>query len=229
MADAMTRNRPGRDRGQVIHTEVLAAARRLSRSGDRTFRLADVVRALPHRNERSVRTHVASRCCVNAPQHHAHRWPYFRRVRRGYYEIEPDFRQEALPAPYAQEDLPAVDRPGVDRPGVDRPGVDRPGVDRLGVNRVAEPAAVYEPATADERGSSTERSAIHAVIVKSGSWFVAECLEVAVVTQGRTLDETLANLREALELHLDQDEMARIGLLAAPRLVVTYETTAFAA
>ena len=32
---------------------------------------------------------------------------------------------------------------------------------------------------------------IHAVIFGSGEHYVANCLEVAVVTQGRTLDETL--------------------------------------
>ena len=43
---------------------------------------------------------------------------------------------------------------------------------------------------------------------ESEGWYVAECLEVAVVTQGRSLDETLANqanLRSALELHLDDE------------------------
>ena len=43
---------------------------------------------------------------------------------------------------------------------------------------------------------------------------MAKCLEVAVVTQGRTFDETLANLREALELHLEEEELARIGFFA---------------
>jgi hypothetical protein len=34
-----------------------------------------------------------SRCCVNAPAHHAHRWPYFRRLKRGVYEIMPAVRR----------------------------------------------------------------------------------------------------------------------------------------
>ncbi|MYG51117.1 MAG: hypothetical protein F4204_01855, partial [Rhodospirillaceae bacterium] len=88
MADRIgpeTRNPP-------IHAEVLAAAQLLCGTADWTFRLVDVVRALSHLNERSVRTHVASRCCENAPENHAHRWPYFRRVRRGVYEILPAYR-----------------------------------------------------------------------------------------------------------------------------------------
>ncbi len=80
------------------------------------------------------------------------------------------------------------------------------------------------------RGRNTpEGRPIHAAIEESEGWYVAECLEVAVVTQGRSLDETLANLRSALALHLDDEELARVGLPVAPRLVVSYETPAFGA
>jgi len=36
--------------------------------------------------------------------------------------------------------------------------------------------------------------------------YVAECLNLAVVTQGRTLDETVQNLREAIQLHLEGED-----------------------
>ena len=38
------------------------------------------------------------------------------------------------------------------------------------------------------------------------SGYVAECLDIAVVTQGRTLDEVVANLKEAVPLHLDDQQ-----------------------
>ena len=77
-----------------IHERVLEAALRICREhGDWTFRPAAVVAALADLNPASVRTHVMSRCCVNAPAHHAHRWPYFRRLRRGVYEILPAWRR----------------------------------------------------------------------------------------------------------------------------------------
>ena len=38
-----------------------------------------------------------SRCCVNAPAHHVHRWPYFRRIRRGEYEVLPAWRRWRRP------------------------------------------------------------------------------------------------------------------------------------
>lgn len=34
------------------------------------------------------------------------------------------------------------------------------------------------------------------------SGYVAECLEIPVITQGKNLDEVTANLQEAVQLHL---------------------------
>lgn len=81
--------------------------------------------------------------------------------------------------------------------------------------------------SADAPGGASAASS-HAAITQSDGWYVAECLEAAVVTQGRTFDETLGNLRDALELRLDAKECARIGLPPNPRLVVCYETSVFA-
>jgi len=55
------------------------------------------------------------------------------------------------------------------------------------------------------------------------SGYVAECLEIAVVTQGATLDETAANLKEAVELHLEGEDLAEMGLAANPTILITYE------
>jgi predicted RNase H-like HicB family nuclease len=35
-------------------------------------------------------------------------------------------------------------------------------------------------------------------------WFVAQCIQVDVASQGATEDEALENLRDALELHFSQ-------------------------
>ena len=68
------------------------------------------------------------------------------------------------------------------------------------------------------------RHTINAV-VRAGeeSGFVAECVEIPIVTQGRTLDETMANLREATQLHIEGEDLARLGLAPNPTLVVTIE------
>jgi predicted RNase H-like HicB family nuclease len=41
----------------------------------------------------------------------------------------------------------------------------------------------------------------NATVWQEGEWFVAQCLEVDVASQGATEAEALANLSEALELH----------------------------
>jgi predicted RNase H-like HicB family nuclease len=41
----------------------------------------------------------------------------------------------------------------------------------------------------------------NAVITKEGEWYVAQCLEVDVASQGTTEDEAMKNLNEALLLH----------------------------
>ena len=64
---------------------------------------------------------------------------------------------------------------------------------------------------------------IHVVIFSSGENYVANCVEIAVVTQGRTLDETLDNLREAVSLHLEDEDLAELGLSDNPMLSIMLE------
>jgi predicted RNase H-like HicB family nuclease len=61
------------------------------------------------------------------------------------------------------------------------------------------------------------------------SGYVAECLEIPVVTQGATLDEVSANLREAVALHLEGQDLAEMGLAPSPSVIVTLELEAFPA
>ena len=42
-----------------------------------------------------------------------------------------------------------------------------------------------------------------ASVTKEGSWYVSQCLEVDVASQGETEAEALNNLREALELYFE--------------------------
>ena len=55
------------------------------------------------------------------------------------------------------------------------------------------------------------------------SGYVAECLEIHVVTQGRTLDEVSRNLREAVELHLADEDLEALGLSPDPTIIATME------
>lgn len=62
-------------------------------------------------------------------------------------------------------------------------------------------------------------------VIREGeqSGYVAECLEISVVTQGKTLDEVTKNLREAVETHLEGEDLAVLGLASSPTIVVTFE------
>ncbi|MCL4707369.1 type II toxin-antitoxin system HicB family antitoxin [bacterium] len=55
------------------------------------------------------------------------------------------------------------------------------------------------------------------------SGYVAECLEIPVVTQGATVDQVIQNLQEAVQLHLEGENLAELGLAPNPALLVTME------
>jgi len=42
-----------------------------------------------------------------------------------------------------------------------------------------------------------------AVITQEEKWYVARCVELGVVSQGKTSEEAQANLKEAVELYLE--------------------------
>lgn len=47
-----------------------------------------------------------------------------------------------------------------------------------------------------------------AAVTHEGDWYVARCLEVEVTSQGRSIEDSLVNLREALELYLEDEPPA---------------------
>jgi predicted RNase H-like HicB family nuclease len=83
-------------------------------------------------------------------------------------------------------------------------------------SRVTESPSTYAPAV-------PARDTIHVVVRRSAGFYVAESLELALVTQGRSLDELLRNLRQAVRLHLEGEDPGEFGLTASPRIVLTYE------
>ena len=70
----------------------------------------------------------------------------------------------------------------------------------------------------------TQRYTIQAVIYPGDeSGYVAECLNLAVITQGATLDETVYNLREAIQLHLEGEDSGEIGPAPHPLILITWQ------
>lgn len=68
-----------------------------------------------------------------------------------------------------------------------------------------------------------KKQTIKAYLYKGDKQFIAECVEIPVVTQGKTIDETLRNLQEAVSLHLEDEDMDALGFAEDANLLVTME------
>jgi len=62
-----------------------------------------------------------------------------------------------------------------------------------------------------------------AAVTHETPWYVARCLEVEVTSQGSTVEEALANLKEALELCVEDSELPSP---LEPPIIVTVELSA---
>ncbi len=56
----------------------------------------------------------------------------------------------------------------------------------------------------------TRKSTI--VINKEGKWYVARSLELGVVSQGKSIEEAEKNIKEAVELYLEDQPNKKKGL-----------------
>lgn len=72
------------------------------------------------------------------------------------------------------------------------------------------------------------RRTIQVRITKGDHFMVAECLDLPVVTQAATLDELTVNIREAIGLHLEGEDMGDLGFCNNPTILATMELEAVA-
>lgn len=85
----------GGNLGAHCQDHVLNAAKTVVlRKGVNEFTIEEIIEELRNSGstykESTIRTHVSSRCCVNAPEHHAVRYAFFERTGRGLYRIVPN-------------------------------------------------------------------------------------------------------------------------------------------
>jgi predicted RNase H-like HicB family nuclease len=59
-----------------------------------------------------------------------------------------------------------------------------------------------------------------AVITKEEKWYVALCPELDVASQGKTIEEALSNLKEALELYLADEDVKLPESLERPLVTI---------
>jgi predicted RNase H-like HicB family nuclease len=52
------------------------------------------------------------------------------------------------------------------------------------------------------------------VVTREGKWYVADCPELEIASQGKTIELALKNLREAIKLYLQDNEsmLVRVSL-----------------
>ena len=58
------------------------------------------------------------------------------------------------------------------------------------------------------------------VIKKEDDWYVAKCIENGIASQGKTIEDSIANLKEAIELYYEDTEPED---LMSPAFVTTLE------
>jgi predicted RNase H-like HicB family nuclease len=72
------------------------------------------------------------------------------------------------------------------------------------------------------------RRTIQVRISRGERQYVAECLDLPVVTQAETLDQLAVNIREAISLHLEGEDLASLGIADDPTILATMELEAVA-
>ncbi|MDP3982066.1 MAG: type II toxin-antitoxin system HicB family antitoxin [bacterium] len=60
-------------------------------------------------------------------------------------------------------------------------------------------------------------------VYKGENAYVGEGVDLAIVTQGSTLDEVVSNLKEALALHLEGENLSDLGFAPQPSALVNFE------
>ena len=65
---------------------------------------------------------------------------------------------------------------------------------------------------------------VKAIITEGDDFgYVGSCFGLPVVSQGNTLDEIVNNLKEAIELHFEGENLSEMGFIDNPSIVITYE------
>ncbi len=61
------------------------------------------------------------------------------------------------------------------------------------------------------------------IIIQEGKWFVARCVELGVVSQGKSIEEAEKNIKEAVELFLEDEPEVKKYLPHRAPLITSFE------
>jgi len=71
------------------------------------------------------------------------------------------------------------------------------------------------------------RKVIQISIYKGEKYFVAEGVNIPIVTQGKTYDELFYNLQEAISLFLEDEDLSKYDIQSNPAIIANLELTNF--
>ncbi|MCK4387034.1 MAG: type II toxin-antitoxin system HicB family antitoxin [Candidatus Pacebacteria bacterium] len=67
------------------------------------------------------------------------------------------------------------------------------------------------------------KSIIQFQISKEGNYYTASGVDLPVVTQAKTLDELTRNIKEAVNLHLEGEDLTEYNLTPKPSVLINFE------
>ena len=64
---------------------------------------------------------------------------------------------------------------------------------------------------------------IYFTVSKGEHYYFAECTDLAIVTQGKTLDDTVKNIKEAFCLHIEGENLNDLDISSSPAISINYD------
>ncbi len=65
-------------------------------------------------------------------------------------------------------------------------------------------------------------------ISKSDDFYTAEAVDFPIVTQAKTFEELISNIKEAVEVYLHDESAEEAGVIKDPSLLINFEIPAYA-
>ena len=108
--------------------------------------------------------------------------------------------------------------PALDKPCLVFPSAAFSPGDRCGPDNVPRRAG----ARCDTSGAIMKKI-VQVKVSKGDRYYVGECVDLPVVTQGESLDEIANNIREAISLHLEGEDLQEWDLLPDFSILLNFE------
>ncbi|MBI2450989.1 MAG: type II toxin-antitoxin system HicB family antitoxin [Parcubacteria group bacterium] len=60
-------------------------------------------------------------------------------------------------------------------------------------------------------------------IYKGEKYYIGESIDLPIITRGRTIDEVVSNIKEALSLHLESEDFSKLDLSKNSSILLNLE------